>query len=155
MNSENKQLRELVAIGWIMMLMVIVLMFIIDLSKSAIYTDFSKWASDPGYGGLKALIVVLTIYLFMPMLIRTVNARWFRWTVVVLTIFFTLFFIAHQISHMLAGDKPMSIFHVLDFSHHVLGIWTASLAVIWAREGAAVDREANTVEIGEGEVLVK
>lgn len=133
MKDREQTLRDVVVQGWTMMFLVFLAMFIADLTKSAIVQDFGKWHQDPGHGGLTVLLVVMGIYTFMPMLARTVAARWFRWTVVGITAFFTLFFVAHQLAHMLAGDKPFGMLHVLDFSHHLLGIWVTGAAVAWAR----------------------
>jgi len=72
------------------------------------------------------------IYVFVPMFVLIVSARWFRSVVVGVTVLMTLFFVAHEISHLLSGDKPFGIRHILDFSHHILGVWVTIAATKWA-----------------------
>ena len=52
---------------------------LVDLIESTISNNFNKWASNPGYVGLSIVSVVMAIYIFMPMLIRSINTHWFRW----------------------------------------------------------------------------
>lgn len=126
--------RTLVAQGWTMMFLIFLAMFVADLTKSAVFQDFSKWSEDPGYGGLMILLGIMSIYAFMPMLVLSISAKWFRGTVVGITVFFTLFFIAHQLTHLTAGDKPFGMIHILDFTHHILGIWVTIAAVLWVKQ---------------------
>ncbi|MBL1261539.1 MAG: hypothetical protein COB33_013520 [Thiotrichaceae bacterium] len=135
MNITESKYKSIVAQGWTMMFFVFLAMFVTDLTKSAITTDFSKWSTDPGLGGLSILIVIMGVYTFMPMLIQSYSGRWFRWLVVGVTVFFTLFFMAHQATHLLAGDKPFGIMHLLDIAHHILGVWVVVSASLWAKEG--------------------
>lgn len=136
MKSEPSKYRDIVAQGWVMMYLVFMAMFITDLTKSAINLDFTKWKNDPGIGGLSILSVVMVIYVFMPMLVKSIEARWFRGLAIGIASFFTLFFIAHQLTHLLAGDKPFGILHILDFSHHALGVWVVVASSLWFRESS-------------------
>ncbi|WP_169315425.1 hypothetical protein [Verminephrobacter aporrectodeae] len=133
MNDREKTLRAVVVLGWVQMCMVMVAMFIIDLSRSAIGEDFSNWAGDMSYGGLLVMTGVFTLYFFMPMFALVVRARWFRCVIAGVTIMATLFFVAHEIAHLLTGDMPFGMRHALDFSHHLLGIWVTTAAIQWAR----------------------
>ncbi|RZI42233.1 hypothetical protein EGT07_13510 [Herbaspirillum sp. HC18] len=133
MQDREFKLRAIVVLGWSMMFMVLLAMFVTDLARSAIAENFSDWAQDMSYGGLLVMLVVMSFYVFMPMLVLTVGARWFRFFVVGITALMTLFFIAHEIAHLLAGDMPFGVRHVLDFSHHILGVWVTAAAMMWAR----------------------
>jgi len=134
MQQRYDALQSRIAQGWTSMFFMVLCGFLTDLIKSAVGNDFDKWKTDPGYMGLSMVSVVMAIYIFMPMLIRTINAHWFRWLVVVLTVFFSLFFVAHQVAHALSGTRPFDMIHVFDFGHHILGIWVTVLASRWARQ---------------------
>lgn len=130
-------LRSRIAQGWTAMFFCVMCGFLNDLVLSAATNDFAKWESDPGTFGLRIISVVMTIYIFMPMLVRTLSAAWFRWLCLVATIFFGLFFVAHQVAHALTNTRPFNIIHIFDFAHHVLVIWVAILTTRWARQAQA------------------
>jgi hypothetical protein len=131
--SNEHELRQRLAQGWTAMTFCAIAGFLMDLVKSAVYNDFTKWANDPGPIGLNIVSTVVAIYIFMPVLIRTVSATWFRWTLMGLTAFFGLFFLAHQIAHAMTNSRPFDIIHIFDFCHHLLAIWMVVLASRWAR----------------------
>jgi hypothetical protein len=126
-------LKNRIALGWIAMLFCVVGGFMVDLIKSAVYNDFSKWSSDPGPVGMQIISTVIVIYIVMPLVVRNVSAVWFRWTLVGLTVFFALFFLAHQVAHALSGTRPFDIVHAFDFAHHAIAIWQIVLTARWAR----------------------
>jgi surface polysaccharide O-acyltransferase-like enzyme len=126
-------LKNRIALGWIAMLFCVVGGFMMDLIKSAVSNDFSKWSSDPGPVGMQIVSTVIVIYIVMPLLVRSVTAGWFRWTLVGLTVFFALFFVAHQVAHALSGTRPFDIVHAFDFAHHAVAIWQIVLTARWAR----------------------
>ncbi|WP_265282469.1 hypothetical protein [Verminephrobacter aporrectodeae] len=136
MNDREKTLRAVVVLGWVQMGMVMMAMFVIDLTHSAIGENFSNWARDMGYGELLVMTGIFTLYFFMPLLALVVRARGFRCVIAGVTIMATLFFAVHEIEHLLTGDLPFGIRHALDFSHHLLGIWVTAAAIQWARIGA-------------------
>lgn len=127
-------LRSRIAQGWTAMLLAFVCMFLGDLVKSAITNDFSKWATDPGPLGLRVVSVVMTIYIVVPMLVRNVRARWYRWVAVAQAAVIGMFILAHQVAHALNGSRPFDINHIFDFTHHVLAIWVIVLSVRWAQQ---------------------
>jgi len=116
------------------MFIVFLAMSTLELTKSAVAGDFSNFIKDPGTEGLKFLIVIMVIYILMPMLVRSIAAHWFRWAVVGITVLFTLLWIAHQVHHLVEGDKLFDILQAIDFFHHVLGAWVTVAAVKWARQ---------------------
>lgn len=133
MSEQEFRLRATIVVGWCMMFMVLLAMFIVDLAKSAITENFGSWAEDMSEGGLLVMLVIMCIYIFIPMLVVTLRAVWFRYAVIVITILMTLFFMAHEVAHLLTGDMPFGLRHVLDFSHHILGIWVVVAATMWAK----------------------
>jgi hypothetical protein len=130
------ELRSRIAQGWTAMFFCVMCGFLVDLIKSAVNNDFSKWVNDPGPVGMKIVSVVMVIYIIMPVLVRSVGAAWFRWTLVGLTVFFGLFFVAHQVAHALTNSRPFDIIHAFDFAHHGLVIWMVTLTARWARQAA-------------------
>jgi hypothetical protein len=137
MGNKELSLRLNIAIGWIMMFFVLLAMFVVDLAKSAINENFENWSQDMNEGGLMIMLVIMCIYIFIPMLTLVINAKWYRGFVIGITAFITLFFIAHEIAHMLTGDMPFGLRHILDFSHHILGVWVTIAAVKWSKIPAA------------------
>jgi len=133
MKSKEENLRALVAQGWTSLALVALTMFVVALMKSAVNNDFQGWATHPGIIAVHIMIVVYAIYVFMPIFIRTFHWRVFRWVVVGITVFFMLFFVAHQLSHLVTDGEPLNIFHILDFVHHFVCLWTIIYAVQWAR----------------------
>jgi len=115
------------------MFMVFLANLTLDVVRCIVVGDFTRWAKHLGLGGLDVIAVVMAIYALMPLLVRTISDQWFRFVTVGVTIFMTLFVLAHEASHLVAGDKPFGIQHALDITHHVLGISTAVAASLWAR----------------------
>ncbi len=134
--TPHDELRSRIAQGWTAMFFCVMCGFLVDLIKSAIYNDFGKWINDPGPVGMKMISIVMVIYIVMPMLVRSVGATWFRWTLVGLTVFFGLFFVAHQVAHALTNSRPFDIIHAFDFAHHGLVIWMVVLTARWARQAS-------------------
>lgn len=132
-HDHESTLRATIVLGWVLMLLTLLAMFCVDLARSAIDENFSAWRRDMSQGGLLVMLGVLGVYLLTPMFALNPRGRWFRWLLVALGALATLFFIAHQVGHLLAGDKPFGMRHVLDFSHHLLGAWVTVAALRWAR----------------------
>lgn len=129
----SEQYRKSIIIGWISLLQLVVVMFIVSLLRSAIANDFRPFTKDPGYTGMNIMIVVFTIYAAIPIFVNLFDGRVFRWFIVGISIFFLLFFIAHQLTHMLVDKMPLSMYHVLDFAHHFIILWVIVCAIRWAR----------------------
>ena len=132
MHLEEFSLRTSVSTAWLCWLLIVLTMGVVDLVQSAVIVDFTKFDKDPGQEGLNMLIIVMTIYALMPILVRTIDNVIFRWFVVAAAVFFTMFFIAHEVSHLIIGDMPWGIRHSLDLAHHAIGIWMTIIAGKWA-----------------------
>ncbi|WP_265706905.1 TubC N-terminal docking domain-related protein [Verminephrobacter aporrectodeae] len=85
------------------------------------------------HGMLRAVVDATGLQRVLAMFALVVRARWFRCVIAGVTIMATLFFVAHEIAHLLTGDMPFGMRHALDFSHHLLGIWVTTAAIQWAR----------------------
>lgn len=133
MLSKQESLRQTIIVGWITLLQLVVVMFVVSLISSAIANDFSAFGKDPGYLGLNIMIVVFAIYAAIPILVRAFNGNPFRWFMVGISIFFFLFFIAHQLTHMIVDKMPLSLYSILDFSHHFIILWIIVCTIRWAR----------------------
>lgn len=116
------------------MFVVFVANIVLDLTKCTVIGDFSAWGAHLGMKGLKFVTTVMAIYAIMPMLVKTIADQWFRYFVIGVSVFMTLFVAAHEVSHLLKGDKPWGIAHALDVTHHILGVWVIFAASIWARQ---------------------
>lgn len=133
MSSVSENYRQSVVIGWVNLLQLVVVMFVISLLKSAIENDFTPFGRDPGIMGMNIMIVVFTIYAVIPILVKMFDAQAFRWFIVGISIFFLLFFIAHQLTHMIVDKMPLNLYHLLDFAHHFIILWVIVSAIRWAR----------------------
>lgn len=134
MNNDHKSAGSVVAQGWILMFLVLICIFLTEFATSVIQDDFSMFRSREGEEALKAMVLLMMLHAFVPMLVCTLNASWFRWTVVGITGVLTAIMFAHEIVHLVTDTKPFGIFHLLDFAHHGLGIWVMFIAIRWAKE---------------------
>lgn len=116
------------------MFLVFLANIVMDLVRITVEGSTQEWARHLGMPGVKFILAVMTVYALLPVLVRTLAAHWFRYVVVGLTVLMSLFVGAHEVSHLTAGDKPFGLLHLLDLTHHILGIWVTVAAVLWARE---------------------
>ena len=142
MNTSTQRLTNFIVQGWTMMFIVYVANLTMDMTRCAVADSCATWSSHIGMGGAKFITVIMVVYTVMPMLIRAVTAKWFRYVVIAMSVLITLFYIAHELSHLAAGDKPFGIFHALDITHHILGVSVIVAASLWARQ-------ANERDIGQ------
>ena len=110
-------------------------MFLVAILYGAIANDFSEFLVHPGEIGVNITIINIVIYATLALLVRFFSHVFFRWFVFGLSIFFFLFFIAHQLSHLIVEGKSLSLFSTLDFAHHSIALLLAVLSFLWARAG--------------------
>ena len=132
--SRSEHWRSIVAQGWTIMFMVFLANIVMDIVRNTVMNSSTQWANHLGMTGVKFVTVIMAIYAVMPVLIRTLSVRWFRYVVVACTALITLFVAAHEVSHLVAADKPFGVLHILDILHHVLGIWVIVATVMWIRQ---------------------
>lgn len=133
MENRSRFYQITIAISWITLLQLVVVMFIVSILRGAVANDFSGFAKDPGEMGTNIMIVVFTIYALLPIFIFVFTHVIFRWIYFALAIFFLLFFVAHQITHMIVDNMPLNMYHLLDFAHHGVMIFVIVLSLLWAR----------------------
>lgn len=135
MNKMHKPIEATVAQGWILMFLIFVCITIVEFLNASIGGNLSIYTSEEGAAALRVMVILMLLHAFVPMLVLTLNARWFRWAIAILTFLFGLLMIGHEIMHIfVAKNRAFGIFDLLDFAHHGLAIWVAILAVRWARE---------------------
>jgi hypothetical protein len=137
-NLENKY-QNIVVQGWVAMLFLLLTMFITDIVELAMkgdYTSTSAFLSkDPGMDGLWFLAFLICFNVLVQMAIRTISCLKFRWLTLALTISYGLFFLAHQVIHLLNGEG-YDIHFVIDVTHHIIAIWATCGAYKWLKEPA-------------------
>jgi hypothetical protein len=134
MNNHHRSTGSIVAQGWVLMFLVLICIFLTEFATSVIQDDLSMFRSREGEEALKAMVLLMLLHAFVPMLVCALNASWFRWTVVGITGVLAVLMLAHEIVHLVTGTKPFGIFHLLDIAHHGLGIWVTLIAIRWAKE---------------------
>lgn len=131
----NKELfyRNTISICWIVLLQLVMVMFLIGLLYGAMANDFSEFATHPGEFGINSTIITVSFYATLALLVRFFNHVVFKWFVFGMAVFFFLFFVAHQLSHIIVDNKTLALFNLLDFLHHGVAMLCAVLSFLWAR----------------------
>lgn len=130
MKSGQGSTASIVAQGWILMCLIFVSILATQFMNVVICTFVGK---DGGIN-LKMMAVLMMLHAFVPMLVYTFSARWFRWAIAGLTLLFGVAMFTHEIHLFIATKRTFEIFNLLDFAHHGLAIWVGLIAVRWARE---------------------
>ncbi|PCK04415.1 MAG: hypothetical protein COA42_19225 [Alteromonadaceae bacterium] len=133
MNSKEDFYRNILIIGWIQLLQIVVVMFIVSILIAGVDNDFSGFAKDPGMLGVDVMVVVFAIYAILPLVLKGFGSVYIRWANFGLTIFFFLFFLVHQLSHLFVDNIPLSWYHLLDFVHHIVILAMVWVSFLWAR----------------------
>jgi len=131
MSNDQGSTASIVAQGWILMCLIFVSMLAAQFMNVVICTLGSK----DGGANFKVMAMLMVLHAFVPMLIYTISAGWFRWTVAGLTLFFGVAMSVHEIHLLIATQRSFDILNLLRFAHHGLAIWVGLIAVRWAREG--------------------
>jgi hypothetical protein len=136
MQSREESLRNQIAQGWTLMLLVVAIMFIFQTIASVLMdNNFATLRMDPGESA-KWLVYLLGAYALMPVYVHLVHeakARLFRWVAVALAAAGFLFFLLHHLSHWEIGQRPDLSSHVLDIVLHLISLWVIVNSVRWAR----------------------
>lgn len=134
MNAKAKPLESTVAQGWILMFLVFICINFIEFMNAAVQGDLVFFAGQEGAIALRAMIALMLLHAFVPMLVLTLDRRWFRWAVAVLTMGLGVAMLAHEMVHLfVVRNRGFGMFDLLDFAHHVLALWVSAAAVRWAR----------------------
>jgi len=132
--SKSERMQALVAQGWTSMFIVFLANIVMDLVRIFISGTQAQWLDHMGMPGVRFVLVVMAVYAIVPVVVRAVSARWLRSAVLGLTALMTLFVGAHEVSHLMTGDKPFGPLHALDLAHHLLGIATVCAGIAWIRQ---------------------
>jgi len=136
--DKNNQLRNVIAQGWTLMFIVFLANITIEIVKSMLNIDASKWSEHLSAGSVQLILVLMAIYAVVPMLIHTISKRWFRYVSLALAVVITLLHVGiHHMAHGTAdpekASQAISFPHVLHLSHHILGIWVIIVSIMWIR----------------------
>jgi hypothetical protein len=107
---------------------------VLDMARCSVQGECAVWTKHLGMIGVSMVTVIMGLYAVMPLLIRTFSHPVFKVAVSAITVFITLFYIAHELTHLRAGDKPFGVFHTLDIIHHGIAIWMIVVSVMWVRQ---------------------
>lgn len=122
--------------GWVGMLFVLITMLITDVLEYSIRGEYEELSSllakDPGMNGLWFLSGMICFNVIAQMLIKTIYKKSCVWRAFWITLAYTLFFIFHQMVHVVNGEG-FGIHTILGITHHVLGMWATWAAYQWAR----------------------
>ncbi len=124
------------------------LIFVSTLAIQFMNVVICTLVSTDGSTNLKLMATQMMLHAFVPMLIYTFNARWFRWAIAGLTLFFGGAMIVHEIHLFIVMKRGFEILNLLDFAHHGLAIWVGLIAVRWAREAGQSSVPAGNGSLG-------
>ena len=137
MQSREEGLRNQIALGWVMILLIIVVMLEFMIIGSSLQDpNFMPLDKDPGRLGLRLLTYIFGLYALMPVYVHLVHGartRIFRWLAVAVAVLGFLYFLLHHLAHWNYGQRPEGITHVFDIVLHLLSIWVIVNSVQWAR----------------------
>lgn len=134
MSEKERYYQISIMFGWLVLLHVVVIMFLISLLLGAVENDFSEFNTHPGEEGVNIMIVVFMSYAVMPLLVRLLTNIICRWIFFAFSILAFLLFLSHHLTHVFVDRDPMTIFNILDFTHHAVSIFLMVLTFFWARE---------------------
>lgn len=113
------------------MLAVLIAMLMVDVLSHAMrgkYQQLSEaLANDPGVLGLRVLVSMLCINALVQASVHIFSSPAFRIFVLIVSVVYAIFFVAHQLIHLFKGEK-FGLHSILDVTHHALGavaIWAA------------------------------
>jgi hypothetical protein len=134
---QDESLRNQIALGWAMSMLVWTIIFAAKTVESILQDDnFRTLRVDPGRQGLKGIVFVAAVYLLMPAYVHLVHgskSRLYRWIGVVVAVVGFLFFFLPHMMHWVHGWRPDISSHVLDVVLDLLSFWVMVNSVRWAR----------------------
>jgi hypothetical protein len=131
MHVNEPNYRAVVATSWGGMLALLLAMLMLSPLQHAMNGQYEALTlvlrDDPSPLGLQVLIVLLCINAIVQVTIHACSCRTAKVCVLILSALYGLFFLAHNIIHVVAGEA-LGLQSVLDFTHHGLAglaIWGA------------------------------
>ena len=137
MQMEEESLRNRIALGWVLMVVLVILMLLFMTMSSILADDnFKTLRIDPGPAGLVMLVWVLGFQALMPIYVHWVHgmgSRAPRWIAFAVAIINFLFYLLHHLGHWAAGQRPDPTSHVFDLIYHLAALCVIVLTLRWAR----------------------
>ncbi len=131
MLNHSPNYRAIVATSWCGMLALLLAMLMLSPLQLAMNGQYQELTlllqTDPGPLGLKVLVVLLCLNAVLQVTVHARSCRTAKVCILVFSVLYGLFFLVHNIAHMLSGE-PFGLQSVLDFTHHALAgfaIWGA------------------------------
>jgi hypothetical protein len=135
--TEEGRLQNILVQGWTGMMFVFLMMIVTDIYLYGTVGKLEEFAQD--LGDYAPLLQLFCFNVLMQISIRIFYARYFRWFVFMASTFYFMFFVWHQIFHILRGEPPISLHTYLDLSHHVIGGCTVIFAYKWAKHSGETE----------------
>jgi hypothetical protein len=137
-SEDPSRYRAITAQAWAGMLALLLMMFIADLLRFSMQGEYREMAEalavDPGPSGLRVLVVMVCFNTLLQLAVHTFDAPLFRKAVFWAGVLYTVFFLLHQVVHLIGGEA-LGVHTVLDLTHHVLGTWACWASWRWSRAG--------------------
>lgn len=147
MASNNRQdLQSILSQGWTALMLTLVMLGLTDLFLGAIRNSFFHVSIHPGIKGWVVTCVVASIYILMSVFVRLFSVNWFRWFNAGLLMLVTvLVMIHHAVDAIKFASTHHDVYHVVNATHHVVGILMSIFAVRWARQDHTVSVTTKSV----------
>ena len=131
MTTQEPNYRAIIATSWGSMLALLLAMLMLSPLQYAMNGQYEALTKvlreDPSPLGLQVLIVMLCLNALVQVTVYARSCRTAKVSVFILSVLYGLFFLVHNIVHMVGGE-PLGLQSVLDFTHHALAgfaIWGA------------------------------
>jgi hypothetical protein len=136
MQHQEENLRNQIALGWVMNGVVLALAFAFLIIESSVMSnDFRSIRIDPGTT-TQWLVYIVALYPLMPIYIYFAHERrWriFRWVAVAVACLAFVFFLLHHLSHWNLGQRLGVSSHVFDVAIEIVSVWVIVQSVRWAK----------------------
>ena len=136
MQFKEEGLRNQIALGWTLKLLIVTIMLLFSTIESILMdNNFATLRMDPGQS-IKWMVYLIAFYALMPVyvhLIHGLRTRIGRWVAVGLAAVGFIYFLLHHLAHWQIGQRPDLSSHVLDLTFHAIAIWVIVNSVRWAR----------------------
>jgi hypothetical protein len=137
MSSPQTNYRAVIATSWGGMLVILLAMLILEPLRYAMSGQYETLTSllrtDPGPLGLQVLIALLCLNALVQVTVHAFSCRAAKMSVLVLSVLYGLFFLAHNVVHFLGGEA-LGLQSLLDFTHHGLAVFAIWGAWHWQSE---------------------
>ena len=132
MDNQNLKIVTSISKAFSGMLFLLFLMMLTDITECGMKNDFTLLLKDPGIKGLYFISTMTIINVLIQVSVFSFGNILFRYSILILSILYTLFFLAHQIIHLTAGEG-IDIHFFLDITHHLLGAWAIIYSYKWTK----------------------